>query len=79
MYLFPANIHVPPRRVREAHVDEQRRRGEEVGVDPRDGAGEVVLLRGGEGGCMLDFVEGHFFGGLMGWVDWRGGLMVGGE
>lgn len=43
----------------EADVDEQRGRGEEVGVDLGDGAGEVVLLERGEGDYMLDFVKGH--------------------
>lgn len=62
---FPANVHVLARRVCEADVDEQRGRGEEVGVDLREGAGEVGFLGGGRvsGVAVLDFVEGHFRGG----------------
>lgn len=50
--------------VREAHVDEQRRRTEENAMDVRDGLGEGVALRRRQRADVLDFVGWH---GLMLW------------
>lgn len=60
VYFFSANVDVLLACVCEANVDEERRGGEEVGVDLGDGLSELVLLVWGEWNDVFDFVERHF-------------------
>ena len=54
IYLPSTNIAILPLYTHELNIDEQRRRGEDMRVDLRDGLRKGIFLLGGEWVAVLD-------------------------
>ena len=61
IYFLPTDIDILVAYICETDVYEERRGGEEVGMDVGYGSCQGVFLRGGEWGIVFDFVERHYF------------------